>query len=211
MDLDIPQSTWSMYGSISVEKSEIHIHGIGDSTLKLAAALIGNGGAGGNEYFNPFYTNSPDLLNSSSIVNYVRDGSGADATNKASLGLLDFVATGDVIDLPSGALTAPVGIQYRDLDVKFTPAEIIQSGDLWGGTVVQPVRLETSTNAAFMELAIPVLDSLEVQVAVRAESPEDGPDSTNPKLGLLFKPFEKLSIRASWGTSFVVPNSNQLA
>jgi iron complex outermembrane receptor protein len=65
-------------------------------------------------------------------------------------------------------------------------------------------------NAWFMELAVPILDNLELSAAIRNESFSSGQSSTDPKLGLHYAATDWLSLRGTWGESFIAPTLIQL-
>lgn len=125
--------------------------------------------------------------------------------------VIDVVATGDLFELNAGTVALAVGFQRRvdsgaavfdgatnsnNLDFAFG----IQD---WSGTV--------TTNAVFAEIGIPVTESLEANLAVRYEDfDEIGENTTDPKLSLLWRPTDDLSLRGSIGTSFRVPTIQQL-
>ena len=68
-----------------------------------------------------------------------------------------------------------------------------------------------TTQAIFAEIGLPFTDSLEVNIAVRYEDfDEIGENTVDPKISLLWRPVESVSLRASYGTSFRVPSIQQL-
>ncbi|MCP4324882.1 MAG: TonB-dependent receptor, partial [Alteromonadales bacterium] len=64
--------------------------------------------------------------------------------------------------------------------------------------------------AIFGELAIPVLEDLEVQFAVRYEDYSDFGTTTDPKISFIWSPTDDLSLRGSYGTAFRAPSLHQL-
>ena len=53
---------------------------------------------------------------------------------------------------------------------------------------------------------MPFIQSLLLSASVRYDSYNDFGDTTNPSVGLTFEPVSWLTLRGSWGTSFVAPN-----
>lgn len=208
VNFDIPGSSWSGWAAFSFQQDETSAGVYSDSTSRLIDALLGNGGFTGDEYFNPFFTTEP--TNSQSIVDFIRQRPAATETTD-TLRLVDFVTTGDLFDLPAGTVGAAFGGQYRQERSKSDPPEINRLGDAWAGTPASPTRFDRDTSAVFGELAVPLLDNLEMQLAVRYEDSGSGLDTTDPKIGLLYQPLDTLSLRASWGSSFIAPNSDQLS
>ncbi|MCY4296334.1 MAG: TonB-dependent receptor, partial [Gammaproteobacteria bacterium] len=66
--------------------------------------------------------------------------------------------------------------------------------------------------AIFGEIAVPVTDTLELQLAVRREDYGGSiGDTTDPKVAFEFRPLDWLGFRGSWGTSFQAPTVRQTA
>jgi outer membrane receptor protein involved in Fe transport len=62
----------------------------------------------------------------------------------------------------------------------------------------------------FAEFALPVSDTLELQLAARYEDYGGGVNSTDPKLAFLWRPTDTVSLRGSYGTSFRAPSLYQV-
>jgi outer membrane receptor protein involved in Fe transport len=74
-----------------------------------------------------------------------------------------------------------------------------------------PTRDVSKTQAIFAEFEIPILESLSMQVAARYEDFTDlGLDTTTPKIALRWQPLDSLSLRGSWGESFLAPNASDV-
>ena len=75
----------------------------------------------------------------------------------------------------------------------------------------QDWRANLTTTAYFVEVGIPIGDIIEINAAVRYEDfDEIGESTTDPKLTLLLRPLDSLSIRASGGSSFRIGSMQQL-
>ena len=132
------------------------------------------------------------------------------------LDIIDIVFTGDVplfgYELPGGPVAAAIGYQKREDHFTNTPAAVEIAGDAWIGSsekenVVSGNRRVTSY---FAELSLPILSNLEVSLAVRNEDFSTGQDSTDPKYGITYAPFDWLTLRATQGDAFIAPNLEQL-
>ena len=87
------------------------------------------------------------------------------------------------------------GAAQRNLDFVF-------GADDWRGAL--------TTIAYFTEIGIPILDNLQVNIAVRYEDfDEIGESTTDPKVTVLWQPTDEISLRASGGSSFRVPSLQQ--
>lgn len=161
--------------------------------------------------FNPFVSTSQATLNSQELVDstYTQHR----VNNEDRLQTLDIVLNGEILpsmfELPGGTIGAAVGYQYREERVNETPSYDRLTGDTFIGNQLQPFSAAVDVDAYFAELSLPLLDNLELQVAVRNEKYSTGYDSTDPKYGLVYTPFDRLTLRASMGTSFIAPTLDQ--
>lgn len=157
-------------------------------------------------YFNPFGdgSNTPQ-----SVLDYIGT-SLAGTDNHAEGWSVNVLANGDVFTLPGGAAKLAVGAERRREE--FGTLEYGYRMDQYNTTV--DYQLDRDISATFAELFLPIvgeanarpgLRRLEASVAVRYEHYSDFGDTTNPKLGLAWVPFEDLTVRGSWGTSFKAP------
>ncbi|WP_057832053.1 TonB-dependent receptor [Colwellia sp. TT2012] len=135
-------------------------------------------------------------------------------TNKNDLMFMQAHISGPVMSLPSGDLMFSTGVEYREdqLSLEVDQAQRTATFDVsWGGSstpVISPVREITEV---YLELAIPVLDNLDVELAVRYSDYSDINESTtNPKFGISYRPLDMLKLRASYSTGFRAPTMAQM-
>lgn len=64
--------------------------------------------------------------------------------------------------------------------------------------------------AVFVEALIPVVDSLEINLAARYDHYSGFGGTTNPKIGVKYQPMEELLFRGAYSTGFRAPSFNQL-
>lgn len=128
---------------------------------------------------------------------------------ESRLYLVDFKASGEIIDLPSGPLMVALGGEYRKEHFSDEFDSTTASGGVLGigGTSAEGTR---HVNSAFLEFAVPVLDDLEVQLAGRFDHYSDFGDTFNPKLGLRWQPLRNLVLRGNIGTGFKAPALHEL-
>lgn len=164
-------------------------------------------------YFNPYGDDA--LANSRQLLGFLASGY-SQARNLSIVKTLDAKADGPVWRLPAGDLKAALGVQVRQ--ERFKP----QTTNLVATT--SPVKAGGETyrrriEAAFVELRAPLIgeemgvpgvQSLEASLAARIERYGDFGQTTNPKIGLTWRPAERLKLRASYGTSFRAPNMPEL-
>ncbi len=122
----------------------------------------------------------------------------------------DFRVTGVFGDLPGGpiGLAAGGGVRMdrleRDSDQLGNAGETATLGTVtdWGGR-------QKVTNV-YAELALPVSDTVNVQLAARYED-YDGFSEVSPKIAALWNATDDLVVRASWSQSFKAPGIVHLA
>ena len=124
-------------------------------------------------------------------------------------------ATGDVFELPAGALSAALGYEYRKEQSQTRWDPISTSG---GGTVTQQVNQdgEQDVNEFFLELIVPVLSdmpgfqSLSVESAVRFSDYSTVGSVTSWKAGLSWQPVDDIRFRATYAEANRAPNNIEL-
>ncbi len=127
------------------------------------------------------------------------------STNKS----FDAVISGPVMQMEHGDLMLAVGAEYREQAIVDNPDDQFLRGDIFGTEATQAQGRRDNTSI-FAELAIPVLEQLEVQLAVRHEDYSDFGTTTDPKISFLYTPMDNLSLRGSFGTAFRAPSLHQL-
>jgi outer membrane receptor protein involved in Fe transport len=127
------------------------------------------------------------------------------STNKT----FDLKFSGPIMDLTHGELMLALGAEYREESIADNPDDQFLRGEVFGTEATQANGSRDNT-AIFAEVAIPVLEDLEVQIAVRREDYSDFGTTTDPKVSFLYSPTENLSLRGSYGTAFRAPSLHQL-
>lgn len=121
---------------------------------------------------------------------------------------------GTLFSLPGGAVKLATGYEHQKIEVS------LGSGRGLGG--IAPVTLrhfDRSVSSGYAELLVPVFGAgnavpgfqkLDINMAIRYDKYSDVGDTTNPKIGISWKPVEDLTLRGSWGTSFRAPILTQV-
>lgn len=128
-------------------------------------------------------------------------------TNRMSGG--DIRADGSLFDLPGGTVGLAVGTEFRRYELE-TDATL--------GPIVAPRvdinRGDREVISAYAEVLVPVVGSanarngiqrLDLSLAARYDEYDDFGSTSNPKIGLTWEPFDGLTVRGSYGTSFRAP------
>lgn len=123
--------------------------------------------------------------------------------------------SGDLIDMPAGAVGLAVGYEHRIQSASFTPDPIVSAG-LGADIPAQPASGRFNSDEVYAELHIPLLkdqpffNSLEVNGAVRHASYSIGGSSTTYTGTGLWKPVADVLIRGSYSTGFRAPSLGEL-
>nr|WP_303649477.1 TonB-dependent receptor [Asticcacaulis machinosus] len=118
---------------------------------------------------------------------------------------------GPLFTLPAGDLMAAFGVEYRKASIDDQPNENSVSGNLYNLTSAAPTVGEDSVMEAFVEFQIPVLKdlpfakNLSLELAGRYTDYDSYGDDTTYKAGIMYQPFDFLTLRASKGTSYRAP------
>ena len=202
----------SMLGprDVIVDNFQAALLGFGGEGCDRGAGASSNPGEGDCLFFNPFssaFAAAPGdpLHNSAALRRFII----GDYLGEGDSGLTTFEAnlTG-LLPVLEGAYA--LGTQYRrqSLEYSFDPitrrdgfAFLIGNSDF---------SAEDDVYAAYAEVWLPVLPRLELTLALRHEDYGEGTgDTLDPKLTLLFRATDSLSLRGSFSTSFRAPSPFQ--
>ena len=184
------------------------------STKRFTSAIRGEGGINKNQSWNLFDSSK----NSQSLIDWISTKQETWTNNK--LEVIDFVLSGEITSNSLGVIGLAAGLQLRQEEFSVSRDEnsriefddqgnISKLADLLflgGGIEAQAKR---DAYAAFAELSISPIDNFDIKIAARYEELEN--DSTfDPKLSILYKLTDFLSIRGSISSSFREPSLSQL-
>lgn len=169
------------------------------ATLALAGAIPGM-------WLNPYNlaASSPAAL--AAIRNYENYG---DATQEMADGRL--ILDGTLAQLPGGDVRLAVGAEYYYANL----ASRIAQGPVGSYANAKTSRTSRDVRSAFGELMIPLigpengspgLRGLQLSGSIRYDDYSDHGGTTNPKVGINYKPINDLTIRGNFGTSFNAPS-----
>jgi outer membrane receptor protein involved in Fe transport len=189
-------ATWNWELGVGGGKIDTQVRGTsGYATQDAVQSAIDSGA------LNPFGP-SPNFDPSSIRYEPQRDG-------ESNLFFTDLKATGPILQMQHGALSAAVGAEYRSEDFSDQFDPITASGEVLGtgGTSGDGDR---QVAALYAEFSIPAAKNLEINLAGRYDNYSDFGGAFNPKLGLRWKPLDNLLVRGSAGTGFKAPSLPEL-
>ena len=119
---------------------------------------------------------------------------------------------GSIFQLPGGAVRIAAGYEYTKLNFGFRALNSLNlttsamtSRYAKNHRIIDSVFGELFVPLVGTENAMPFVQRLDLSVAVRYDKYSDVGGTTNPKIGVTWRPSDQLLFRGSWGTSFRAP------
>ncbi|MFV7424594.1 TonB-dependent receptor plug domain-containing protein [Stenotrophomonas geniculata] len=181
------------------------------STLGIRNSIsgdLGRPGAGTTpaaNYFDPGYLSGAKVDELIGIL-----GVWANGKTTYDQTTVNAVFSGELFDLPAGALATAVGFEYRNYKIDDRPAP--ENYDLWGSTTADRTKGDDKVKEAFVEFDIPLLkglpgvESLSANASGRVFKYDSISGSDNVwKLGLNWQIIPSLRLRGTIGTSYRAP------
>ncbi len=144
--------------------------------------------------------NSPELL--AQISPTLRD------RPESSVTLVDATVTGDLFDLPAGAVGVAVGAEYRKEKSNTPPVPFTDTAEIVG-LGFSAFNADRDVYAAYVEANIPILESLELDAAYRYDHYSDFGHSTTPQATIKWQPIQQLALRGSYSKAFRAPGPTE--
>lgn len=193
----------------------------GVHTRKLQLAVHGLGGPSGDQWFNPFGSYDPrapgyveGVTNNTKEMNNWLFYRNNHKNSENHLDIFETVVSGEAFDAPIGLpVLVAFGYHWRELEQREFQEPYDAAGDnfVWGQIDAEPWFENTFDNeirAVFAEVEVPVLPGFDVKAAVRHEElKKRGLETTVPKVSARYEVSSDLSLRASWGESFLAPDA----
>lgn len=170
----------------------------------VSSTMIRNGlnGVGGVPYLNPFGDQSAagqDYLMSSRILGQVQKSSG-------TLREVTGVVSGEVAKLAAGPMMLAVGVDFLKDEAEYTNNfTLIRQAASSGLELTEDSSGDRRDNAVYAELNIPIVKTLEANLAVRYDDYSDFGGTWNPKIALRWQPTQQVLVRGSYNTGFRAP------
>jgi iron complex outermembrane receptor protein len=129
----------------------------------------------------------------------------------------DFTTSGPVFKLPAGNIYSALGFDYRKEQYYFAgdPRPNVSTVDSlifnapFDNGLATAGTLSRNIYAFFAELQIPLLKTLDLNLAARRDDYTGFGATTNPKYTLRYNPIEQVLFRGSYSTGFRVPTFKQ--
>lgn len=167
--------------------------------------ISGTPGEGPCEYFNPFATSFTTLPNSDSVIASFTATQTIDS--KMDMEVAEAFASISLFDMEGGEAGLAFGAQYRYQEL-LQDYDELSNQDAFTFVIGNPdIQGDEEVVAAFAELALPLTEDLDVQIALRYEDYGGSiGDTLDPKLAASYRMTENFSLRGSISTSFRAPS-----
>ncbi len=159
----------------------------------VQAGLAGRAGG----FLNPFGPSDPG------VVDRLRTSLHARQTFR--LRQADVRASGEVRNLPAGALRAALGAETRREDYRGEPSALAARGAYAAWSALNRQNAGRDIHAAFAEAAVPLPARLDARLAARAERYSDFGTTIQPTYTLTWRPLPGLAVRAARSAAFKAP------
>ena len=123
---------------------------------------------------------------------------------------VDFKISGELFELPAGPIGYAAGVEYRK--------ESLESRNPWqidAGLQIRPAIAAVDGSrevvAGYVEANIPILSTLELQLAGRGDHYSDFGSAFSPKAGVRWRPNDLVTVRASASRGFRAPSLSENA
>ncbi|MEO1117890.1 MAG: TonB-dependent receptor [Pseudomonadota bacterium] len=166
-------------------------------------------GVGPCQYFNPFASSFFGSPNSQDVIDSFTAFQVLDT--RSELTTIDAVVSGELFDMASGPASIAIGAQIRNEELA-QDYNSLANQDRFAFVIGNPdFDGDRDVNAAFVELALPISDTFDLQLALRYEDYGGVIGSTtDPKIAGIFRPTDTFTARASFSTSFRAPSLFQV-
>ncbi|QNM96119.1 TonB-dependent receptor [Chitinimonas koreensis] len=140
--------------------------------------------------------------NSKAVADSLRLNLNRESTS--TVDFADFELSGELFDLPGGKVGIATGLDWRREEMDDRPDDALAKGLVLGqgATRTQGSR---DVTAAFVELNMPVLKSLEFTLAGRQDRYSDFGSAFSPKIGAKWTPTRQVMFRSSYSEGFRAP------
>jgi iron complex outermembrane receptor protein len=124
---------------------------------------------------------------------------------KARVDFIDFKVSKELMQMDGGAMGLAFGAEARHEKSNFVATDITATLGSLGIDPDSDTSGSRKVYAAFVELNMPVLKNLEINLAGRYDKYSDFGDTFNPKIGIRYQPTPQLVLRGSANTGFRAP------
>ena len=125
--------------------------------------------------------------------------------------LVSGVVTGELFELPAGAVGVGLGVEYRDFSIDDQPGQESLDGNVWGGSSALITKGSDNVAEIYGEVEVPILagqrfaEELSLNLSGRAFDYESYGSDSVYKVGLNWQVIPTVRFRGTYGTSYRAP------
>ncbi len=158
-----------------------------------------------------------DIFGEGSLTREMLDFVTYTGVDTSSQKLVDVTAnlSGDLFDLPAGAVGFAIGYEHREEDGNFIPDPVVANGET-ADVPTKPTAGGYDVDEVYGEVIVPILkdrvafDSLSLSAAARVSDSSLFDSETGSKFSVNWGPTENLMLRVSYAEGFRAPNIGEL-
>ena len=125
---------------------------------------------------------------------------------KSGLTQIDGKLSGELFNLPAGAVGLAVGAEFRRETLSTNPDPLAVEGELYHQAQLPPgFSNSRRISSVYAESTVPVLPSVEAQLALRYDHYSDYGNSTTPKVGVKWNATSSFVVRGTYAEGFRAP------
>jgi iron complex outermembrane receptor protein len=186
---------WDWEGAYGHSENNVTAQQINGINGRVLTSDIAAGAADPYSFLNP--------LSTPAATNALRVGYGY--TGIAKLDTFGLKGTGGIFDLPGGTADAAAGVELRHESADEEPAASLAQG-LVLNTGVTKANASRTVTAAFLEFDLPVIKTLEIDLAAREEHYTIAGSNFSPQAMVRWQPIREFSFRAVGSKGFRAPS-----
>ncbi len=128
---------------------------------------------------------------------------------KGTAKIWDLKGSSEFGQLPGGPIGVAAGVEFRQDNILIQPDQKIVTAQIvgLGASFADGSR---NVSSGYVEAVLPVMTTVEATVAARYDRYSDFGSTTNPKVGLKWKPLPNFVMRSSYSTGFRAPTLPQI-
>lgn len=187
---------WDFDTALLHSESKLDLNYTNMYNMQVMAAALSDPSS---KYF-PYYIGAQANKNPASLYAALVTNATSHSTTK--LDIVDFKASRELMQLPGGALGVAVGAEHRREKLDNPSLSGTENGAINASYVA--AKGDQNISAVFVELAAPVLPSVELSAAARYDKYKNF-SSTTPKLGAKWTPLKTFALRGTYSEGFRAP------
>lgn len=143
-------------------------------------------------------------LNSSALYAALAPKISNDA--KTSVAQIDIKANHDLMELQGGMMGLALGAEYRHESTELAPTSGTDTGNIIG-LGYSAYKGDRNVSAVYAEVLAPVVKTVELSAALRADHFSDVGNAVTPKVGAKWTPSKQFALRGTFAKGFRAPSS----